>query len=171
MIIHDEELTLARAYQQEHAFEDLTDDQLRAILTRGRELFHWFKAHPRTHNAINLCALVSIFVLDYLMLMKLPAWFMHTGPRHRQPASIAATLAAAAIAGSVHSYLLYSLGVFTLHEGAAHRIFFVGQGWLAKRAQAFASQLCRIAAASRNTTRRATWCTTRSSARPTMRSS
>src|SRR5512134_2785974 len=109
MIIHDEELALARAYQQEHAFEDLTDHQLRAILVRGRELFHWFKAHPRTHNAINLWALASIFVLDYLALIHLPAWFIAPG----QPASIAATLAASAIAGSVHSYLLYSLGVFT----------------------------------------------------------
>jgi hypothetical protein len=147
MIIHDEELALARAYQQEHAFEDLTDDQLRAILTRGRELFHWFKAHPRTHNAINLCALVSIFVLDYLTLLKLPAWFITPGQTASATGSIAATLAASAIAGSIHSYLLYSLGVFTLHEGAAHRILFVGQGWFAKRAQAFASQLCRVSAA------------------------
>ena len=123
MIIHDEELALARAYQQEHAFEDLTDDQLRAILMRGRELFHWFKAHPRTHNAINLCALVSIFVLDYLALMKLPTWFITPG----QTGSIVATLAASAIAGSVHSYLLYSLGVFTLHEGAALSLIHISE--------------------------------------------
>ena len=143
MIIHDEELALARAYQQEHAFEDLTDDQFRAILRRGRELFQWFKTHPRTHNAINLCVLASIFVLDYLTLTTLPAWFITPG----QPASLAATLTASAIAGSIHSYLLYSLGVFTLHEGAAHRILFVGQGPLATRAQALASQLCRVSAA------------------------
>ena len=72
-------------------------------------------------------------MLDYLTLMKLPAWFItpgsHAGHHAGASASIVATLAAAAIAGSLHSYLLYSLGVFTLHEGAAHRIFFVGQGW------------------------------------------
>lgn len=47
----------------------------------------------------------------------------------------------------MHSYLLYSLGVFTLHEGAAHRILFVGQAGFVKRAQALASQLCRVSAA------------------------
>ena len=145
MIIHDEELALARAYQQEHSFEDLTDDQLRAILTRGRELFHWFKAHPRTHNVINLCGLASIFVLDYLTLMKLPALFITPG--QYESASIWATVAASALAGSIHSYLLYSLGVFTLHEGAAHRILLVGQSAFVKRVQALASQLCRISAA------------------------
>ncbi len=140
MIIHDEELALARAYEQEHPFEDLTDDQLRAILTRGRELFHWFKAHPRTHNAINLCALASIFVLDGVVLLKLPAFLLTS-------ASTAAILTAAVIAGTLHSYLLYSLGVFTLHEGAAHHLLFVGQSPLARRAQAIASQLCRVSAA------------------------
>jgi hypothetical protein len=143
MIVHDEELALARAYQQVHEFEDLTEGQLRAILTRGRELFHWFKAHPATHNAINLCALALIFVLDYLTLMKLPGLFMTPG----QPASLGAIVAASALAGSLHSYLLYSLGVFSLHEGAAHRILIVGQGRLARRAQAIGSHLCRIAAA------------------------
>jgi hypothetical protein len=143
MIVHDEELALARAYQQSHEFEDLTDVQLRAILTRGRELFHWFKAHPATHNTINVCALALIFVLDYLTLMKLPGLFMPPG----EPASLGATLAASALAGSLHSYLLYSLGVFSLHEGAAHHILIVGQGGLARRAQAIGSQLCRIAAA------------------------
>jgi hypothetical protein len=143
MIVHDEELALARAYQQVHEFEDLTEGQLRAILTRGRELFHWFKAHPATHNAINLCALALIFVLDYLTLMKLPGLFMTPG----QPASLGAIVAASALAGSLHSYLLYSLGVFSLHEGAAHRILIVGQGRLARRAQAIGAHLCRIAAA------------------------
>ena len=53
MKIHLEELGMARAYTQGHTFEDLSSEQVRLILNRGRELYKWFKAHPRTHAMIN----------------------------------------------------------------------------------------------------------------------
>ena len=37
-----------------HTFEGLTDEQVGAIVARGRVLFHWFKEHPRIHNTMNL---------------------------------------------------------------------------------------------------------------------
>ena len=54
MILHLEELAQARAYQQAHPFEGLTDEQMSAIMAKGRALFHWFKEHPAIHNTINL---------------------------------------------------------------------------------------------------------------------
>ena len=32
--------------------EDLSTEQVRLILNRGRELYKWFKGHPRTHALI-----------------------------------------------------------------------------------------------------------------------
>jgi len=142
MKIHEEELAFARAYEAEHAFEGLTDGQMSVIMNRGRALFHWFKAHPRLHNTISALVLILLFGLDYLVLLEMPALFLPPGPTH----AWWQILLAAAICGSLHSYLLYSLGVFSLHEGAAHRIIFVGHGWLARQAQRVAGNLCRIAA-------------------------
>ena len=63
MKIHLDELEMAREYSRGHAFEDLSSEQTRLILDRGRELYKWFKAHPRTHALIN--ALVIACVLGY----------------------------------------------------------------------------------------------------------
>ena len=63
MIVHHEELALARAYEQHHEFEGLTDRQLTAVMTRGRALFHWYKAHPVLHNLITLASLALFWLL------------------------------------------------------------------------------------------------------------
>jgi len=143
MRFHPEELALARRYEEGHAFHRLTDEQLAAILARGRALFHWFKAHPGTHNTINAGVILFLFVAQYLVLLKLPGLFL----AGEGTDSLGAVLAASAVAGGLYSYLQYTLGVFSLHEGAAHRIVFVGRGRVAKAAQAVAANLCRLAAA------------------------
>jgi hypothetical protein len=141
MILHHDELTLARAYETGRGFEGLTDTQMSAIMARGRALFHWFKAHPHLHNAINLGVLVFLFGADYFVLVHLPGVFLQPGRDH----AWVEILLASVVAGSLHSYLLYSLSVLSLHEGAAHRIIFVGKGWLARCAQTVSGQLCRSA--------------------------
>jgi hypothetical protein len=140
MILHPQELALARAYESVHPFEGLTEAQMSSIMNRGRALFHWFKAHPYLHNTINFAVLAAIFAADYVALMLVPGFFLPA----TQPPSWAQVLLASAAAGSLHSYLLYSLSVLSLHEGAAHRIIFVGTGRLARLAQAVAANLSRI---------------------------
>jgi fatty acid desaturase len=140
MHVHPEELAYARVYEGSHAFESLTEDQLREIRARGRDLFAWFKAHPRVHNTINLIAMVLLLVADGASLLYLPRLWLTPG----EPASWPAVLIAAAVAGSVHSYLLYSLSVFSMHEGAAHNIVFVGKGRLTRMAQMLARHVARV---------------------------
>ncbi len=140
MILHTDELTLARAYEDCHRFEPLSDAQMNAIMMRGRSLFHWFKAHPRIHNAINLGVLALLFGADYFALVHLPGYFLPP----ETPTTWGRVLLASAVTGTLHSYLLYSLSVLSLHEGAAHRIVFVGKGWLVRQAQAVSAHLCRI---------------------------
>lgn len=142
MELRVEELASARQYVAAHDFERLTDEQVTTIVARGRELFHWFKAHPYQHNAINAAVIIFVFVADYLVLMRLPGLFLEPG----QTASFGSVLLASAIAGSVHSYLLYSLSSLSLHEAAAHRIVFLGSGRIARAAQRVAANLCRLAA-------------------------
>jgi hypothetical protein len=142
MEINLSELARAREYVAAHDFARLTDAQMVAIVARGRVLFHWFKKHPRFHNTLNAAVVVFIFVADYLALMHLPGLWLERG----QEAPFGRVLLASAVAGSLHSYLLYTLSAFSLHEAAAHRIAFVGQGPVARAAQAIAANLCRLAA-------------------------
>jgi fatty acid desaturase len=140
--IDRDELARARDYVAGHDFARLTEAQMLAIVARGRVLFHWFKAHPYFHNTLNAVVIVFIFVADYLALMWLPGvWLPRGGDAH-----VLTVLLASAVAGSLHSYLLYTLSSFSLHEAAAHRIAFIGQGRIAKAAQTVAANLCRLAA-------------------------
>jgi hypothetical protein len=142
MITHSDELALARAYEETHDFERLTEAQLHAIMEKGRTLFRWFKAHPYIHNAINAAIILGVLTVDYLVMVELPAVFLPAGQSH-SPLMI---LLAGAVAGSAHSYLLYSISALSLHEAASHKIVFVGTGWMARRAHALAANLGRLAA-------------------------
>ena len=133
MRLHPEELAAAQAYQQAHDdFEGLTPEQARRILDRGRCLYKWMKQHHAIHNAINLGVLIFLFAADWFALASVPAMF-------------AAPIFAAVLAGAIHSYLMYSLSVFSLHEGAAHGIIFLGEGRLVSAARWLSGQLCRVA--------------------------
>ncbi|MGE3843048.1 MAG: fatty acid desaturase, partial [Vicinamibacterales bacterium] len=141
MKFYPEELALARTYERQHAFDRLSDEQVSAIMARGRTLFHWFKAHPWMHNAVNATLILGIFVSHYFILLKLPGLFLGAGGE----GSVWRVVAASAVAGSLYSYIQYTLVVFSLHEGAAHNVIFVGSGRLARAAQAAAANLARLA--------------------------
>jgi hypothetical protein len=144
--LHPEELALARAYNASLDFEGLTEVQMRKVMTRGRELFHWFKAHRFTHNAISTGVLLFIFGADYGAQLTLPQWLLGSA----SPPSSFALIAAAFISGTLHSWLLYSLSGFSMHEGAAHRIIYPPHGRISAALHWLSSNLCRIAASSPN---------------------
>jgi hypothetical protein len=140
MRLHPEEVAFARAYDRELPFEGLTDEQMRLILERGRALFHWFKSHPRLHLAISTLTLVAIFALDWALLVPLPAWLLGEAP------STARTLASAVLAGGLHSWLMYSMGVYSMHEGAAHKLVFPPNGPVTRVLHVVSANLARLAA-------------------------
>jgi fatty acid desaturase len=142
VIAHDEELALARAYEAHSHFEGLTDEQMTAIMKKGRSLFHWFKAHPWLHNTINTVLMAGTLAADGFILLGIPALLLPDDGS----ASFWTVLGVAALSGSAHSYLLYSLGVFSLHEGAAHNMVIVGHGRLARIGQVIGANICRIGA-------------------------
>src|ERR1700726_5001488 len=99
MKIHLDELEMAREYTSGHAFEDLSPDQTRLILDRGRELYKWFKAHPRTHALINALVIVGILGMDAVVLLWLPHWIL---PSQGRPGA-GWLVTAAVCTGALHS--------------------------------------------------------------------
>ena len=110
MILHPEELDLARAYTDNGTFEGLTAAQLQQIRDRARTLHRWFKTHPLTHSAISIAVLIFLFTADYWILLQLPRVFLGDGPTPATSAIVVAGL----VAGSLHSYLLVLAGL--LHD-------------------------------------------------------
>jgi len=133
-----DELELARFYTKDLAFEGLTDKQMNAIMDRGRALHKWSKSHPNTHNLINVVVLVFLGIADFLTLLVLPLSLLHPAD------NIAWILLAGVAVGSLHSWIIYSLGIFSLHEAAAHKIVFIGRGPVTRTANFIAGHLCRI---------------------------
>ena len=111
-------------YAASTEFEGLTDEQMRKVMARGRELFHWFKSHRWLHNAISTAVLVFLFAADYWTQVRLP----HVVARPGRAGTAGRLVFAAVLAGGVHSWLLYSLGVYSMHEGAAHKLIYPPHG-------------------------------------------
>ena len=140
MKLHPEELQLARAYCRSTVMEGLSKDQVKLIMDRGRKLYHWFKKHQALHFLINASVIALIFATDYVILLQLPGRLLST----RQWPNI---LGAALITGGLHSWVMYSLTVYSMHEGAAHRLIFPHDDPISRFLNLLASNLCRVAAA------------------------
>lgn len=141
MKLHPDELALARAYESAGAFEGLSDDQAHRIIARGRELFHWYKAHPHLHCVIGAAVVAGILTTDYWLQTALPALLGAS-----RAASTGTVLLAAVVAGGLHSWILYSLAVYSMHEGAAHKLVFPPRGPVTRVLHFLSMQLCRVTA-------------------------
>ncbi|HEY7191845.1 MAG TPA: fatty acid desaturase [Vicinamibacterales bacterium] len=141
MILRREELALAREYAQSASTESLTREQLKLVMDRGRALFHWYREHQAIHYAINIGVVALLLGGDFLILLRLPA-VMLTGSGAD---SFGSVLLASLVCGGLHSYLLYSMSVFSLHEGAAHGIIFPGANRISRACNWFAANMCRLA--------------------------
>lgn len=142
MILRHEELALAREYARSVPAESLTREQMKLILDRGRSLHRWYKEHQAVHYALNLGLLALLLGGDYLILLHLPRLFLAEGAVN----SFLDVLLASVVCGSLHSYLLYSMSVFSMHEGAAHGIVFPGSHPVSRALNFLAGNMCRIAA-------------------------
>ena len=143
MKLHREELELARAYSRSVPSVGLSKDQMKLVMDRGRVLFHWFKSHQALHFLISLAVIALIFATDYAILMGLPQWLL---PSEQAPLSIP-LIGAALLTAGLHSWLMYSLTVFSMHEGAAHGVVFPHDDPVSRFLNKVASNLCRVAAA------------------------
>jgi fatty acid desaturase len=146
MDFHHEELEAARDYTRGLEFEGLSDEQMKLILERGRSLHKWFRDHPLLHALIGAAVIALLFAADFWTLLRLPALILPAGAQ----SGFGRILAASLIAGSIHSYIMYSLVVYSLHEGAAHKIIFPPKGRLTQALHWISSNLCRLGAGEPN---------------------
>jgi hypothetical protein len=130
---------MAHAYSSSHDFERLSSEQIHQVMVRGRELHKWCRAHPRIHAAISVSVISMIFAADWLVWTALARWFVDTVP------GTWALLLAAVVTGIVHSWLMYSLSIYSLHEGAAHNLIFPGKSPLSRAASFLSTNMCRLA--------------------------
>jgi hypothetical protein len=138
MNLHPDEFLLAQSYSQGHDFQHLTPSQTLQIKTRGRCLHAWFKSHPITHNFISISVILLIFAIDWFGFVNLARFIVASHPGK------AASILTAFLIGILHSWLLYTLAVYSLHEGAAHNLIFPGRGPVSRTASRFAQNLCRL---------------------------
>ena len=141
MNLHPEELALARAYQESLPFEGFTDSQLARLREHARALNTWTRSHPLTHSAISVAVLVFLFVADYWILLRLPAGLL------AEQRTLGAVLPGSIVVGFLHSYLMYSLAFFTMHDGYAHKALFPMTTRLGRMAHSVCSNLCRVSGA------------------------
>lgn len=136
-----DEMALARAHTNVLEFEGLSEQQMSCIMDQRRSLHKWFKTHPKTHNVINVVVLLFLGIADFLILVVFPQTHLHAMPSN----SIVSILLAAVMVGSLHSWLIYSLGIFSLHKAAAHKIVFLERGPVSRAGNFIARNLCRLA--------------------------
>lgn len=140
MTIHLEELQWARAHEAQTKFPELSDEQVSRIMTRGRELHSWFKSHFRTHCFINAMLLTALLVTDYLLVLRFPGiWLVPGSSNPLRPVLLASVITAA-----LRGWVTYSMTLFTIHEGAAHKAIFPPVGPLSRLGHFLSSNLCRI---------------------------
>lgn len=90
--------------------------------------------HPAIHHLIGFTAFTFIFALDWWVLLKLGSYFD-------------SPVLAGIIVGFLHSYIMYTLTVFTIHEGTAHKLIVFRNSPISKIFAFIATNLGRIALA------------------------
>src|SRR5262245_11139346 len=138
-----EEFALSHAYASGLSFENLTADQIKRLQERARSLYAGFKRHPYLHNVVGVLVFAFLFGVDYLAMLQLPRLFLPAG----ESWSALRVIVAAAIAGTIHSYLMYSMAVFSVHEAFTHKVMFQPVGPISRMMQRVAGQMCRLASA------------------------
>jgi fatty acid desaturase len=121
---HPEEYEFAKRYtrylhSRNLPFEGLSEEQAKFAVDRGRELYRWFKAHSLLHTAISLSVIVFLLVLDAMTLLLLPQIFLH-----EEREAFLTLLCVALLIGGLRGWVLYSIGMYSAHEGAAHDLVF-----------------------------------------------
>lgn len=116
---YKEEHEMAALYQKEfnQDFELIEGEQAKDLRKKASKWYSWSRQNPVVHNAINLTVIITLLVLDFY------AFRIHI---FENPwGNILLTFLA-------HSYLAYSLSIFTIHEGAGHQMIILGKSKIVK---------------------------------------
>lgn len=131
MIFHPEEYQAAVDYWKGRDFSYLSPEQHASILKTGKEMLQFHLRHRFLHHTISLVVCVLLFGLDGWVLLRLASL-------------IQSEVVAGIVVGVLHGLLMYSLGVYSLHEGAAHNMIVFRKGPLSNFFAVIANNLSRL---------------------------
>lgn len=131
MIFHPEEYRCATEYWQNKPFPNITPEQKTLINQRGKDLIKFHLEHPGLHHFISCMVFVIIFSLDWWVLLYLGGY-------------IRSWVLSGIAVGLAHAIVMYSLTVFSLHEGAAHKLIVLRRGAISRFISFLANNASRI---------------------------
>lgn len=134
MKFHPEEYEYAKRFWEKRHFPGLTAEQYNRIAEKGKEMFQFHRRHPVIHHLITLAAFAVIFISDAWVLLRLGSY-------------IHPPLLASVIVGLLHAYMMYTLTVYTIHDGAAHKMIVLRDGRISHFFSAIANNLGRLSLA------------------------
>ena len=143
MNLHPEELSWAKLHTRLTPFEGLSREQLSAIRAKGQRLHRWLQGHAYLHCAINVAVIAFLLAADYVILLALPVGLL--GTRADSPWSL--IVATSLLAGTLRGWIMYSLVLYSLHEGAAHKLIFPPQGRVSRYVHQLSVNLSRLGGA------------------------
>jgi len=132
MIFHPEEYQAAQEYWKERSFPGLSSGQVVEIREKGKDLIKFHLRHRLTHHSINLFVLIILFGIDWWILLRLGAYIGNSA------------VLSGLLVGFLHGILMYSLAIFTLHEGAAHKLIVLTQGSVSRFFSMIVNNISRI---------------------------
>jgi fatty acid desaturase len=139
---HADEVLLAQAYTRAMPFEGLRKEQQAFIRARGHTLHRWFRYHQRIHCLISAGVIAFLFTSDFFILMRLPGVLLGTGD-----ATAGRLLLASIATATLHGWVLYSITLYSLHEGVAHAAIFPPRGRVTRTLGRISNNLCRLSGA------------------------
>ena len=140
---HADEVSLAQAYTRSMPFEGLGEEQRAFVRERGQELYRWFRNHQGAHRLISTGVIAFLFVSDFFILMRLPGALLGAGG----DVTTGRLLLASLVTAVLHGWVLYSLTIYSLHEGVAHEMIFPPRGRVTRILGKVSNNLCRLSGA------------------------
>jgi fatty acid desaturase len=140
---HVDEVSLAQEYTRAMPFEGLGREQRAFIRARGQALYRWFRSHQHVHCLISAGVIALLFAVDFFILMSLPGVLLGAGG----DATAGRLLLASLVTATLHGWVLYSLTIYSLHEGAAHDVIFPPRGRVTRMLGRVGNNLCRLSGA------------------------
>jgi hypothetical protein len=124
-------------------FEGLSTEQRAFIRERGKALYRWFRNHQRIHCFISAGVIAFLFAIDFFILMRLPGALLGADGSATTGRLVLASLVTALL----HGWVLYSVTIYSVHEGFAHDAIFPPRGRVTRMLGWVSNNLCRLSGA------------------------
>lgn len=114
MKLYHEDWKCARRLTSGQEVPRFSDEQTARIAALTKDYVRWPQSHPRLHNTINILVLLLLFAVDLAGLIGGTFWIA------RDPSLGGGWVIVAVGMSLLHGFIMYSVVIYSMHEGAAH---------------------------------------------------